>query len=150
MYVVLFSFVCLILATVYTVRLTFKHYEPVMDKNYYEVGLNYEKAIESQRLLTKEGYFLTSSWDSSPILAKGDSTISVIITKQGKSQEADSVSLFLERNATTKNAIKYELKKQGESYIANVPMKESGTWNTRIVADFSGRSFSKEGKIAVR
>lgn len=150
MYVVLLSFVLLIAATVYTIRLTFKQYEPVMDKNYYEVGLNYEKTIESQRLLTKEGYQLVSSWDSTPLLQTGESILSVSVLRAGKLTDASSVVLYLERNATTKNGSEIQFHKQGNEFIANIPKLEPGTWNTRIVANISGKSLSKEGKIAIR
>ncbi|MCW7470859.1 FixH family protein [Leptospira kanakyensis] len=150
MYVVLFSFTALVAATFYTIRLTYKHFEPVMDKNYYEVGLNYEKAIENQRDLLKQGYSIKSNWDKFNILPLGESEILVQLEKNGTLTNANSMTVYLERNATTKNTTSYGLKPTASGFIGKISLLEKGTWNLRLVSNIDGKSFEREGKILVQ
>ncbi|XDD48492.1 FixH family protein [Leptospira sp. WS39.C2] len=150
MYVVLLSFTALVAATFYTIRLTYKHFEPVMDKNYYEIGLNYEKAIEDQKELLKQGYQITTNWDKTTILPSGDLDLNVTLNQKGKTVKVDSMVVILERNATTKNTSRYDLKPSNNDFIGKIPLKDSGTWNMRIIAMINGKSFEREGKIIVR
>ncbi|PJZ36250.1 hypothetical protein CH354_14230 [Leptospira levettii] len=150
MYVVLFSFTGLVAATFYTIRLTYKHFEPVMDKNYYEIGLNYEKAIENQKELIKQGYKLSTNWDKTTILPLGELDLTVTLNQNESFVKADSMYVILERNATTKNTTRYDLKPSDLNFIGKIPLKESGTWNMRLIAIISGKSFEREGKITVK
>ncbi|MCW7509573.1 FixH family protein [Leptospira levettii] len=150
MYVVLFSFTGLVAATFYTIRLTYKHFEPVMDKNYYEIGLNYEKAIENQKELIKQGYKLSTNWDKTSILPLGELDLTVTLNQNESFVKADSMYVILERNATTKNTTRYDLKPSDLNFIGKIPLKESGTWNMRLIANISGKSFEREGKITVK
>ncbi|MCW7463905.1 MULTISPECIES: FixH family protein [Leptospira] len=150
MYVVLFSFTGLVAATFYTIRLTYKHFEPVMDKNYYEIGLNYEKAIENQKELIKQGYKLSTNWDKTTILPLGDLELTVTLNQNESFVKADSMYVILERNATTKNTTRYDLKPSDLTFTGKIPLKESGTWNMRLIANISGKSFEREGKIIVK
>ncbi|WP_243836510.1 FixH family protein [Leptospira meyeri] len=150
MYVVLFSFTALVAATFYTIRLTYKNFEPVMDKNYYEIGLNYEKAIENQKELLKQGYLIKTNWDNQSLLPIGESEISVQLEKSGTVTNAKSMAVYLERNATTKNTARYELKPTPSGFVGKIPLLERGTWNLRLVADIDGKSFEREGKISVK
>ncbi|MCG6149568.1 FixH family protein [Leptospira levettii] len=150
MYVVLFSFTGLVAATFYTIRLTYKHFEPVMDKNYYEIGLNYEKAIENQKELIKQGYKLSTNWDKTTILPLGELDLTVTLNQNESFVKADSMYVILERNATTKNTTRYDLKPSDLNFIGKIPLKESGTWNMRLIANISGKSFEREGKITVK
>ncbi|XDD44597.1 FixH family protein [Leptospira sp. WS60.C2] len=150
MYVVLLSFTALVAATFYTIRLTYKHFEPVMDKNYYEIGLNYEKAIENQKELLKQGYKLTTNWDNTTLLPMGNLDLTVTLHQNEKITKADSLYVILERNATTRNTTRYDLKPSDLGFTGNIPLKETGTWNMRIIASIQGKSFEREGKITVR
>ncbi|PJZ44314.1 hypothetical protein EHQ30_11295 [Leptospira brenneri] len=150
MYVVVFSFTALVAATFYTIRLTYKSFEPVMDKNYYEIGLNYEKAIENQKELLKQGYHIKSNWDSMNILPLGKSEITVQLEKEGTIAKANSMIVFLERNATTKNTARYELKPTGNGFSGDITLLEKGTWNLRLISEINGKSFEREGKISVQ
>ncbi|ABZ95883.1 hypothetical protein EHQ92_15625 [Leptospira biflexa] len=150
MYVVLFSFFALVAATFYTIRLTFQHFEPVMDKNYYEIGLNYEKAIQNQKELLNEGYKLTTNWDNTTLLPLGELDLKVSLYQNEKLAKADSMYIILERNATTKSTKKYDLKPSNDSFTGKVPLKETGTWNLRIISNINGKLFEREGKITVR
>ncbi|MCW7500445.1 FixH family protein [Leptospira soteropolitanensis] len=152
MYVVLISFTALVAATFYTIRLTYKNFEPVMDKNYYEIGLNYEKAIENQKELLKEGYLIKTNWDNQILLPMGESEISVQLEKNGTqtNSSAKTMTVFLERNATTKNTARYDLKPTPNGFVGKIPLLEKGTWNLRLVADIDGKSFEREGKISIK
>lgn len=150
MYVVLFSFTALVAATFYTIRLTFKHFEPVMDKNYYEIGLNYEKAIENQKELLSQGYKLTTNWDDSTLLPLGELDLNVTLNRKETLVKADSIYVILERNATTKHTTRYDLKPSNLSFTGKIPLKETGTWNLRIISNINGKLFERESKITVR
>ncbi|TGK83098.1 hypothetical protein EHQ24_07235 [Leptospira noumeaensis] len=152
MYVVLFSFTALVAATFYTIRLTYKNFEPVMDKNYYEVGLNYEKAIENQRELLKQGYSIKTNWDNQPLLPIGESEILVKLEKDGSvtNLSAKSMTVYLERNATTKNTAHYDLKPTASGFVGKISLLEKGTWNLRLVSNIGGKSFERDGKISVQ
>ncbi|MGV3666433.1 MAG: FixH family protein [Leptospira bouyouniensis] len=150
MYVVLFSFTALVAATFYTIRLTFKHFEPVMDKNYYEIGLNYEKAIENQKELLNQGYKLTTNWDNMTLLPLGEIDLNVTLNQKETLVKADSIYVILERNATTKNTTRYDLKPSNLSFTGKIPLKETGTWNLRIISNINGKLFERESKITVR
>lgn len=150
MYVVLFSFTALVAATFYTIRLTFQHFEPVMDKNYYEIGLNYEKAIENQKELLSQGFQLNTNWDKTTLLPLGELDLNVSLNQNGVAAKADSVYIILERNATTKNTARYDLKPSNLDFVGKIPLNEKGTWNMRIIASINGKSFEREGKITVR
>ncbi|TGK49645.1 FixH family protein [Leptospira bouyouniensis] len=150
MYVVLFSFTALVAATFYTIRLTFKHFEPVMDKNYYEIGLNYEKAIENQKELLNQGYKLTTNLDNTTLLPLGEIDLNVTLNQKETLVKADSIYVILERNATTKNTTRYDLKPSNLSFTGKIPLKETGTWNLRIISNINGKLFERESKITVR
>ncbi|TGM77830.1 FixH family protein [Leptospira bouyouniensis] len=150
MYVVLFSFTALVAATFYTIRLTFKHFEPVMDKNYYEIGLNYEKAIENQKELLNQGYKLTTNWDNTTLLPLGEIDLNVTLNQKETLVKADSIYVILERNATTKNTTRYDLKPSNLGFTGKIPLKETGTWNLRIISNINGKLFERESKITVR
>lgn len=152
MYGVLISFIALVAATFYTIRLTFQNFEPVIDKNYYEIGLNYEQVIKDQKELIRLGYDLESKvGDGSAILPQGPLPISVSIKKDGKITDANSVLIILERSATTKQAKTFTLSKDNlGKFIGEINPSGSGTWNTRIIADITGKKFEKQGVIAIR
>ncbi len=152
MYAVILSFVALMAATFYTVRLTFKNFEPVLDKNYYEIGLNYEQVIKDQKELVSLGYSLDLKiGDGSPLLVTGPQTATVTILQNGKVGQATSVLLVLERSATTKNTFTYKLDPDASgNFVSKINIPGSGTWNTRAIADISGKKFEKQGIISVR
>ncbi|MBP9889903.1 MAG: FixH family protein, partial [Leptospiraceae bacterium] len=54
------AFAALIGATWYTVKIAMAGHEPVMDRNYYEKGLNYEKEIAESLQMKSEGYHFVS------------------------------------------------------------------------------------------
>jgi hypothetical protein len=152
MYAVLLSFVALMAATFYTVRLTFQNFEPVIDKNYYELGLNYEKVIKDQKLLLAEGYSLELKiGDGALILPVGKQTAVVRILKDNKLSPASSVQLILERSATTKSTVSYNLKADAEGkFVGEIIVPAGGNWNTRAIADIAGKKFEKQGLISAR
>jgi hypothetical protein len=152
MYAVMLSFIALMAATFYTVRLTFQNFEPVLDKNYYEIGLNYEQAIKDQKILIAEGYNLELKvGDGAAILSTGTQPVVVQVLKTGKISEATSVSLILERSATIKNTYSYVLDRDlSGRFIGKINIPAQGIWNTRTIAEISGKKFEKQGLISVR
>jgi len=152
MYLVLLSFVGLIAATFYTIRLTYKHFEPVMDKDYYEIGLNYENSIKDQKELMNQGFQLDLKIGNGDIiLTKGIMPVVVSVKQNQNLSNADSIKLILERSATTKQTYNYELKKSSDGiYKTNIEIKDIGSWNTRVIAIIGGKTFEKQGIISIR
>ncbi len=152
MYAVIISFIALMAATFYTIRLTYQNFEPVLDKNYYEIGLNYEQAIKDQKLLIADGYSLELTVDDGrAILSEGPKQATVRILKDGKMSEAASVNLILERAATVKQTVNYALSKDvSGKFVGTIDLKGIGSWNTRTIANINGKVFEKQGNISVR
>lgn len=152
MYAVILCFVALMAATFYTIRLTYQNFEPVLDKNYYEIGLNYEQAIKDQKLLIGDGYSIELALGTGDILLNsGPQTATVSILKSGNPGEATSVTLILERSATIKNTYTYPLEKTPSGkFVGTINIPGPGSWNTRTIAEIAGKKFEKQGLISVR
>ncbi|GBF51876.1 hypothetical protein LPTSP4_34140 [Leptospira ryugenii] len=152
MYVVLAAFLCLVGATFYTIRLTYQQYEPVMDKDYYEIGLNYEKTIRDQKELMSAGYRLDLNWGANAdILPKENLILQVSLLQNESKVPSEEVKLILERNATVSKTLRLVLnEKETGVFSAKLPDLDPGTWNTRVIAKIENRYFEKQGQIIVR
>lgn len=153
MYVVLLAFVLLISATFYTVRLTFKHFEPVMDKDYYETGLNYEKAIADQKELTALGYKIKTNWDDLTFLPKNPIEIKAELQLHNEVVESSQGTVFIERNATTREAKTIPLQQDKTSplsWSSMVLFPSPGSWNVILKLSIQEKTITKELKVIVK
>lgn len=147
-YVVIFVFISMFVATYHTVKVTLQNFEPVIDKNYYETGLNYEKALESQRELASQGYAIESSiWKSGNIIV-GSNAVEFQVLQNGNLAEADNVVLVWERNATTRarGSLKLEKSEKGR-FLGNWNLTSPGEWVVTLSATIQGKNFERTGTI---
>mgnify|MGYP005614999805 CR=1 FL=1 len=146
------AFAALMGATWYTVKIAMIGHEPVMDKHYYEKGLNYEKEIAEGIQMRSEGYHFDSSiLNANSNLVKGTNPVEIRILK--KDFPVNNAKLFLvrERSATNKFTEKTEviLEKDG-IYRANIDFPFDGSWQITLNANVEGRSFDKTFMVIVK
>jgi hypothetical protein len=146
------AFLALIGATWYTVRIALAGHEPVIDKFYYEKGLNYEKEIAKKKQLQVEGYRFESIFDEKKsILKKGLNEIQVGFFL--KDTPVNGVELFItrERTATSKLTEKKEITfdKNG-IYKANLDFPFDGQWQITLTANLGERAFEKTYLVFVK
>ena len=146
-------FFLLVSSTVYTFHYAKSIFEPVMDKDYYEKGLNYEKLIKAQEVLEKEGFTLesdllkVSNWDS-----QKTNTIFLELKKKGTVfQEQYLPTIVLERGASKLFSKEIQLKKTNQNtFTGSLAGLEPGEWTVILKAEWNGNSFRKITNITVR
>lgn len=146
------AFTALIAATWYTVKIAMAGHEPVMDKNYYEKGMNYEKEIAQTVQMRSEGYhFRTTLLEKDSEVTLGNNQLSIGIFKNEEPVKGAKLVLTRERSATNKFTEKKEFiyDKDG-MYKANVDFPLDGPWQVTLNASVDGRSFEKTFMIVVK
>lgn len=146
------TFVCLLIATGITVYIANKDHEPVVDPQYYEKGLNYEKTLEDIRIMQEEGYHVaTSLLEETYPLVQGDNKVEILFTKSGIPLEDAKVTILRERGATFKFNKGYILTHAGKGvYTTNVDIPDLGQWVVTIQATHLERTLKKTVKIVVQ
>jgi nitrogen fixation protein FixH len=139
-YGIIFSFLCLFAATYHTVKIALAGHEPVINPNYYEVGLNYEKHLNEQKKMAEDGYLFTSPLLEKNYLVTGPNQIQVKFLKKDEVLTNSEVKVKIERKATMKFNKTIDLKVQGDgTYLGEIDVEGKGQW----VMTFSG---THEGK----
>lgn len=82
------AFIALISATAVTIRYANENYTGPIEREYYEIGLNYEKSILEQRKMLEEGYSFESVLLSQN-LKLGKNPIVIRFLKLPESQSAE-------------------------------------------------------------
>lgn len=146
------AFAALIGATWYTVKIALAGHEPVMDKNYYEKGMNYEKEIAQTVQMRSEGYHFKSSIMAEDAYAKiGSNEISIGIFKNETPINNAKLVLTRERTATSKFTQKKEFNFDKDGiYKANIDFPQDGPWQVTLNANVDGRSFEKTFTLVVK
>ncbi|MBK8398959.1 MAG: FixH family protein [Leptospiraceae bacterium] len=146
------AFAALIGATWYTVKIAMDGHEPVMDKNYYEKGLNYEKEIAESIQMKSEGYrFESSIMTAESGLTKEPTDIEIRIFKN--ETPVNNAKLFLTkgRTATNKFTEKKEIIFDKEGiYRGNLNFLHEGEWQITLNAKVENRSFEKTFMVLVK
>lgn len=134
-------FVGLFAATYYTFKVALRDGPiEVVDKNYYQVGLNYEKTIEDKRVLKAQGYhFEILSSD----LKIGENVFLVQFKKGTEFLSGREGFLLLERGATDKYNRKIPLKSDENGYTAKLNIPSGGKWVVTLVLNESGKDFTE-------
>lgn len=147
-----FLFLCLFIATGVTINVANDGHEPVIDPNYYEKGLNYEKTLEDIRIMQDEGYAISGSLleDTYP-LNMGDNTIQIHFSKSGTNLDDANITILRERGATFKFNQDYKLEHKGNGiYETNLTVPDLGQWVLTIRATHAGRTLRKILKVVVQ
>jgi hypothetical protein len=147
-----FVFLCLFIATGITIQIALKGHEPIVDPNYYEKGLNYEKTLADIRLMKQEGYSLEGSiFEERLPLQTGVNTISVQFLKNDQPITNAKIWLLRERGATFKFNQNYELQHAGEGiYTTPIDIPDVGQWVLTFHATHLDRTLSKSLKVVVQ
>ena len=146
------AFAALIGATWYTVKIAMAGHEPVMDRNYYEKGLNYEKEIAESLQMKSEGYhFVSGLITKETTLQTGTNQIQIAILKKDLPVNGAKLFITKERTATGKFTEKKELNftKDG-NYTGNLEFPHEGEWQLTLNANVDGKSFEKTFMVSVK
>ncbi len=140
----------LFIATFVTVRLSLKNHEGVMDKDYYEKGLNYEKVIGETREMLALGYgFSGEIFENRKFLHTGKNKIRISFTKNNSEIPNASVSMIIERGATSKLTAKHELAREGNHFIGEVELPSYGGWLFTFYGRDGKRTLQKTFQVIV-
>ena len=152
-------FLCLFIATAVTIQHTSSQPISVVESDYYEKGLNYEKTIRDLKELKAEGYNFSGEVFSDNFTFKtGDNEIVVFFTKNGQEIPSAEVTLLLERSTTDKYnvplklvncsdaSIKSEINqvciKNGKvspgKFVGNLRIPGKGLWLITVKGEFPG------------
>lgn len=146
------AFLALIGGTWYTIKIAMEGNEPVIDKFYYEKGLNYEKEIAKRKQMQLEGYRFESIFSEKNAFLKRDSN-EIQVGFFVKDAAVNDAKIFItrERAATNKFTEKKELifDKDG-IYKANLSFPHDGQWQITLVADRNGRIYEKTYLVLVK
>lgn len=146
------AFAALIVATWHTINLAMAGHEPIIDKNYYEKGLDYEKEIAKSKQLQIEGYRFESIFSQTGAnLTKAAQEVQVKLIQ--KDVPVNDAKLFLtrERTATSKYTERIELILEKDGiYKANLGFPFDGSWQVTLTADLKGRKFEKTYMVLVK
>ncbi|MCB1193064.1 MAG: FixH family protein [Leptospiraceae bacterium] len=147
------AFFFLIVATVYTVYLATKEYEPVVDPNYYEKGLNYDKEIGRKLEMKNEGYrFETNLLTEKYPLKTGSNTVSVLLFKNSEKVQDAKTFMQWERSATNKftKRVPLHFSKENSQYTGTVDIPYYGQWIITLIAEINGKVFEKRFLTTVK
>lgn len=146
------TFILLFIATGITIHIATKDHEPVLDPNYYEKGLNYEKAYEDIKVMKQDGYeVLSPLFDDRFPLNLGDNEVIIDFNKSGEGIDEAKVSILRERGATFKFNQNFPMENLGNGqYKTNLTIPELGQWVLTIRATHKGRTLSKIVKVVVQ
>lgn len=150
-YGIIATFMLLFLATYHTLKIAFSGHEGVMNKDYYEVGLNYEKFIDEQKKLIEEGYhFEGLLFGDHPTLKPGENPVSLRFFKGETPISNAKITLRLEKRATDKFTRISEIPQGDEGkYEGTIEIAAEGKWFLTITGDDNGKVLKKYFSIDV-
>lgn len=150
-YGIITTFLLLFWATYHTLKIAFTDHEGVMNKDYYEIGLNYEKFIEEQKKLMEEGYhFEGNLFGEHPTLKSGDNKFSIGFFRGDVPIEDAKISLKLEKRATDKYTKVLVLPATSKGiYEGFTNLNMEGKWFLTVTGDDHGKILKKYFPIDV-
>ncbi|MDV6235358.1 FixH family protein [Leptospira ellisii] len=147
------AFVALISATAVTIRYASEGYTGPIEKEYYEKGLNYEKAILEQKNMLAEGYsFDGVLFSKEPKLEKGKNPIRILFLKSGFAIENAKLEIQLERSATDLWNKTIPLKEDSGhpgTYSGTLDFAESGPWILNVKGEVGGKTLRRTFEVEI-
>jgi len=141
------AFAMLMLATWFTFKVALRDPVQVIDKHYYEKGLEFEENIQLQKQLIKDGYRMDGFPEK---LTTGDNAVILQLRKNEKNVTDAKVTLLLERLATDRFNVRLGLIADASgNYTGNLSVADNGKWLLTVVADFDGKKFVKSETFIV-
>ncbi|XDD48842.1 FixH family protein [Leptospira sp. WS92.C1] len=147
------AFIALISATVVTLRYANEGYTGPIEKEYYEKGLNYEKAILEQKKMLAEGYSYESDLFKNPHLKKGKNEISIRFQKSGVPIGEAEIRVQIERPATdiwNRSILLKENSKSKGLYQGLLEFPEDGLWIFSLQGKTKGKTLNKTIELKIR
>lgn len=160
-------FLCLFIATAITIQHASSQPISVVESDYYEKGLNYEKSIQDLKDLKAEGYSFSGEMFSDDFTFKtGDNEIVMSFTKNGQEIPSAEVTLLLERSTTDKYNVPLKLincsdasmksetfrwakvcvqdgKVSAGKFVGNLRIPGKGLWLITVKGQFAGEKESR-------
>ncbi|TGK37427.1 nitrogen fixation protein FixH [Leptospira gomenensis] len=148
------AFVALISATAITIRYASEGYTGPIEKEYYEKGLNYEKAILEQKNMIAAGYsFDGDLFSKEPKLERGKNRTIIRFSKSGAAITGAKLEIQLERSATDlwnrTIQLKEDSKRPGE-YSGILEFSETGRWILTVKGENSGKTLRRTFEVEIR
>jgi hypothetical protein len=139
------AFAGLMTATYITVKIANQGHESVVDPQYYEKGLNYEKEIESQKKLSKLGFsFRSPTLEDGYAFKQGKNPIEIEFLKIQEKVLDAKLTVSIERGATQKYNSVTELSINSDGkYIGDLEVPLIGEWYLTVTASTEEGSLSK-------
>ncbi|WP_039938699.1 FixH family protein [Leptospira noguchii] len=141
------AFIALIGATIVTIRYANSGDTGLIEKEYYEKGLNYEKSILEQKKMIEEGYSYESIlFTQNPNLKTGRNSIEVRFLKSKVPITGAKLKIEIERPATdlwNRNLILKEDPKTSGTYFGVLEFSGTGKWALNIKGEISGKTLKK-------
>ncbi|MEM7179951.1 MAG: FixH family protein [Spirochaetota bacterium] len=143
-------FLALFAATWFTVKVSLQGHEKIVDPNYYEKGLNYEKAIAAKREMHRQGYSLQFP-EEKPELRLGKNKIQIQFHKQNQAVAEAKLSVKLARGATYRFDKSYGMQSVGEGlHVSQVEVPASGEWLMTFSAKHGEQMLEKVYRFVVK
>lgn len=146
------AFIALISATAVTIRYANENYTGPIEREYYEIGLNYEKSILEQRKMLKEGYSFESVLFSQN-LKLGKNPIVIRFLKSGIPVSGAKIRVEIERSATdlwNRSFLLEEDPKTKGNYLGVLEFPEIGAWVLSVKGEISGRRIRKTENLNIQ
>jgi len=145
------AFLSLIVATVITVRHATDQKISVVDKDYYEKGLNYEKAIEGQKQMKAEGYeFSGEMFTPGYSFRTGKNEVTVKYSRKGQPVADSAVSMILERSATDDFNVHVKMQHFADGrFLGVLEIPDTGEWLLTVNGKVGSRTFQQTLKLNV-
>ena len=143
------SFLALFGATYYTIKVSFTGHEAVIDKNYYEKGLNYEKEIADTVLLKQEGYRLETNLLTDS-LKVGDNPVDIKLFLKDQKIQTNSIVLIKERPATEKFNSIQKLHPVEGNFKSKIDFSFEGDWRITIRTKINDKNFERSFLVNVK
>lgn len=142
-------FIGLFVATYVTIQYANRDPIQVIEKNYYEKGLNYEKEIRDQKEMIAEGYRITGNiFSDGYYLKKGKNPVSIAFYLKNTIVPDSVISLQIERGATDRfnKSVSLQKNSSGE-FVGEIDIAFEGPWVITATAVTNGKSFVKSSRI---
>ncbi|MCP5510307.1 MAG: FixH family protein [Leptospiraceae bacterium] len=149
-YGIIAIFLSLFVATYYTLRIAFEGHEGVVRTDYYEIGLNYNKYLQDQKALVKEGYKFDSKLNERSFLRLGNNPIEIKFYKNDTLLSDSSVVIKLERRATKKfdKTLKLQIDQDG-NHRGEIDINSTGQWILTLMGTHDGKTLQESYNIDV-
>ncbi|AIT10950.1 FixH family protein [Leptospira santarosai] len=148
------AFIVLIFATAVTIRYANENYTGPIERDYYEIGLNYEKSVLEQKKMIEEGYHYESVlFSPNPNLKLGKNAIVIRFLKSGIPVSGAKVRIQIERSATdlwNRSFLLEEDPKTNGNYLGVLEFSETGPWVLSVKGEISGKNLKKTENLNIQ